>query len=139
MWPPRPQPPAPLQEGPERGVRVWRDAALVLLGPHFQAGQHHLNVQSPENLREQGSRLKRSTALVPGLLHGSTRLFSPPFPLHISKSAPSQSPPEGLSPCRPNLIHIIGHLQKTLLDVVQVPVLSQKLERQRYGGGGRTG
>lgn len=39
-----------MQEGPERGIGVWRDAALILLRPHFQAGQGHLNVQSPENL-----------------------------------------------------------------------------------------
>ena len=50
MWPPHPQPPAPLQESPECGVCVRHDPALVPLSPHFQASQRHLNVQSPENL-----------------------------------------------------------------------------------------
>lgn len=50
MWLPRPQPPSPLQESPERGVRIGQDKALVLLSPYFKAGQCHLNVQSPENL-----------------------------------------------------------------------------------------
>jgi hypothetical protein len=51
VWPLHTQSPTPLQKGPERGVGVRCDAAEVLLGPHFQPGQHHLNVQCPENLR----------------------------------------------------------------------------------------
>lgn len=52
VWTPRPQPTTPLQESPEGCVGVLRDAAAIVFRPHFQAGQHHLNIQRPENLRK---------------------------------------------------------------------------------------
>lgn len=98
MWPSCPQPPAPLQEGPQRGVCVRRDAALVLLGPHFQAGQRHLNVQSPENLwAGRGGTEVGDRATVPVLLLGDPS----PFPLLIPKPTTSPGTCTPLSPSSP--------------------------------------
>lgn len=130
MWPPCPQPPAPLQESPERGVGVGHDGALVLLCPHFQAGQRHVNVQSPENLwsgQDGPEAGGRHMCWHPAL--------SPPFSL-ISKPAPVVETPimPIFPPTAPNLVHIVGDLQETLFGVVQVLVLGQELEKQQYGG-----
>lgn len=84
VWQLCPQPSMPLQEGPERGVRIRCDRALVLLGPHFQASQCHLNVQSPEDLREDGTGLKRGTKHTTVEVPLSSALFPSP---RISKPA----------------------------------------------------
>lgn len=46
-----PQSLLPLQEGPERGVGIAGDSALVPLRPHLQANQGHLDVQRPVELQ----------------------------------------------------------------------------------------
>lgn len=100
MWQLCPQPSVPLQEGPECGIRIRCDRALVLLGPHFQASQCHLNVQSPEDLREGWDRPKEGNQ---AHHYGGTPLFCP-LPLSSSPSLPypvrTCQPLVGVTPIR---------------------------------------